>query len=44
MSEYPIGLHGEMIHCFDDSDYARYCWSKLESDIREVELKEGVKE
>ena len=36
MSEYPIGLNGEMIHCFDDSPYAKFCRRKLEMDI-EVE-------
>ncbi len=36
MSEYPIGLNGEMIHCLDDSEYAEYCRSKLEKEIREA--------
>ena len=38
MSEYPIGLKGEMIHCFDNSEYAQYCWSKLEQEVREEDL------
>ncbi len=37
MSEYPIGLNGEMIHCFDDSPYAEFCWRKLEKEIEENE-------
>jgi predicted house-cleaning noncanonical NTP pyrophosphatase (MazG superfamily) len=35
MSEYPIGLNGEMIHCLDDSPYAEYCRNKLEKEIEE---------
>jgi len=33
MSEYPIGINNEMIHCLDDSDYAQFCRSKLEQSI-----------
>lgn len=39
MSEYPIGLYGEMIHCLDDSPYAEYCRSKLEKEVQEEDLK-----
>ena len=39
MSEYPIGLNGEMIHCLDDSPYAEYCRSKLEEDLKTTEDK-----
>ena len=37
MSEYPIGLNGEMIHCLDNSPYAEYCRSKLEEDLKTTE-------
>lgn len=33
MSEYPIGMNGEMIHCLDDSDYAQFCRSNLEQSL-----------
>lgn len=33
MSEYPIGLNGEMIHCLDDSEYAQMCRNKLEGSL-----------
>jgi len=38
MSEYPIGLNGEMIHCFDHSPYAEYCRNKLEKEVKEYVL------
>jgi predicted house-cleaning noncanonical NTP pyrophosphatase (MazG superfamily) len=38
MSEYPIGLNGEMIHCLADDDYSRFCRNKLEQDVAEYEL------
>ncbi len=37
MSEYPIGLNGEMIHCLDESEYAKYCRNKLEREVKEQE-------
>jgi len=37
MSEYPIGLNGEMIHCLDKSPYTDLCWSELEKRIKEEE-------
>ena len=40
MSEYLIGLNGEMVHCLDDSPYARDCYSKLEEEIKQLEAKE----
>jgi len=40
MSEYAVGLNGEMVHCLDDSEYARYCYSKLEVEIKEEDLKD----
>lgn len=36
MSEYPIGLNGELVHCLDNSDYAIYCKNKLEKDIEKA--------
>jgi hypothetical protein len=36
MSEYPIGLNGEMIHCLDDCEYARFCRRKLEIEVLEL--------
>ena len=36
MSEYPVGLNGEMVHCLDDSEYARYCYAKLEKEVKEA--------
>lgn len=42
MSEYPIGLNGEMIHCFDDSEYAQHCWNKLEREVKEYEKKKHM--
>jgi len=35
MSEYPIGLNEEMIHCLDESEYAEYCRNKLEREVRD---------
>ena len=35
MSEYPIGMEGEMIHCLDDNDYAVECRNKLERELEE---------
>jgi len=43
MSEYPIGLRGEMVHCLDDSEYAHYCWSKLEQQIKDTSKSEAEK-
>ena len=43
MSEYPIGLHGEMIHCLDTSDYAQLCISRLEEEVGEWEGDINVK-
>ena len=40
MSEYPIGLNGEMIHCLADDDYSIYCRSKLEKEVEKELLKE----
>lgn len=38
MSEYPIGLNGEMVHCLDYSEYAVFCRNKLEREVeKEVE-------
>lgn len=37
MSEYPVGLNGEMVHCLDDSEYARFCYAKLEREVRKAE-------
>jgi hypothetical protein len=42
MSEYPIGLNGEMIHCLDDSEYAIFCRSKLEKYSKEELKEKGV--
>jgi len=42
MSEYPIGLNGEMIHCLADDDYSIYCRGKLEKEVDEL-LKEVEK-
>jgi hypothetical protein len=39
MSEYPIGLNGEMIHCLADDEYSRFCRSKLEKEVRKYEEK-----
>ena len=44
MSEYPIGLNGEMIHCLDDSEYSKFCWSKLEREIKKNEKTQTYKE
>ncbi len=41
MSEYPIGLNGEMIHCLDDSPYAQFCQNKLEREVEEYEKENG---
>ena len=30
MSEYPIGLNREMVHCLDDSEDTEFCRNKLE--------------
>jgi hypothetical protein len=38
MSEYPIGINGEMIHCLDNSTYAKDCRSKLEKDIKSRDI------
>jgi len=38
MSEYPIGMNGEMIHCLDDSDYAQFCRHNLEESITVSEI------
>ena len=35
MSEYPIGLNGEMIHCLADDEYSQFCRSKLEREVKE---------
>ena len=40
MSEYPVGLNGEMVHCLDDSDYARFCYSRLEDEVDEANFSE----
>ena len=40
MSEYPIGLNGEMIHCLATDDYSVYCINKLEREVKEMELEE----
>ena len=42
MSEYPIGLNGEMVHCLDDSEYVHFCWSKLEQEIKDSEDKQQI--
>jgi hypothetical protein len=44
MSEYPIGLNGEMIHCLATDDYSRFCIEKLEREVREFELKTKLQE
>jgi len=40
MSEYPVGDNGEMVHCLDNSPYARKCYARLEREIAEADLQE----
>lgn len=42
MSEYPIGLNGEMIHCLAEDEYSRFCIRKLEREVKEAELKQEI--
>ena len=40
MSEYPIGINGEMIHALDDSEYAIFCRNKLEREVLQKQTSE----
>jgi len=43
MSEYPIGLNGEMIHCLADDEYSVFCRNKLEREVKSAETNEEAK-